>query len=139
MKVEYFHKQGLEVFLDKLKAQGWLELFANTQLGCSVLDLTEFYANCNVTNAVVTNEVNRKKLVLKFNAKNLDAILGVPYEGFNVYVREDKTVLGTARLLQLTQTLSQQTRWKALQSVKKEESGGAVSYTHLTLPTKRIV
>ena len=54
MKVEYFQKQGLEVFLDKLRAQGWLELFANTQLGCFVLDLAEFYANCNITNAVVT-------------------------------------------------------------------------------------
>ena len=122
VKVEYFQAQGLEVFLDKLRAQGWLELFANTQLGCSVPDLTEFYANCNVTNIVVTSEVNGKKL--KFNAKDLYAILGVPAKDFDVYVREDKTVLGTARLLQLTQTLSQQTRWKAPQSVKKEESGG---------------
>ena len=105
------------MFLDKLRAQGWLELFANTQLGCSVPDLAEFYANCNVTNAVVTSEVNGKKL--KFNAKDLGAILGVPAEGFDVYVREDKTVLGTARLLQLTQTLSQQTRLKAPPSVKK--------------------
>ena len=40
---------------------------------------------------------------MKFNAKDLDAILGVPAEGFDVYVREDKTMLGTARLLQLTQ------------------------------------
>ena len=44
---------------------------------------------------------------------------GVSAEGFDVYVREDKTVLGTARLLQLTQALSQQTRLKALQSVTK--------------------
>ena len=36
-----------------------------------------------------------------------------------MYVRADKTVLGTARLLQLTQTLSQQTRLKTPQSVKK--------------------
>ena len=44
----------------------------------------------------MTSEVNGKKL--KFNAKDLDAILGVPAAGFDVYVREDKTVLGTARL-----------------------------------------
>ena len=57
----YFQEQGLEVFLDKLRAQGGLELFAITQLGCSVPDLAEFYANCNITNAVVTSEVNEKK------------------------------------------------------------------------------
>jgi len=34
-KVGYFQEQGLEVFLNKLKAQGWFELFTNTQLGCS--------------------------------------------------------------------------------------------------------
>ena len=45
MKVEYFQEQGLEVFLDKLRAQGWLELFVNTQLGCSVPDFAQFYAN----------------------------------------------------------------------------------------------
>jgi len=97
VKVTYFQEQGLEVFLDKLRAQGWLELFANTQLGCSVPDLAEFYANCNITNAVVTSEaIGEKKM--KFNAKDLGVILGVPAEGFDVYIREDKTVLGTARL-----------------------------------------
>jgi len=60
---------------------------------------------------VVTSEVHGKKLT--FNAKDLGAILGVPAEGFDVYVREGETVLGTARLLQLTQTLSQQPRLKA--------------------------
>ena len=38
------------------------------------------------------------KKKLKLNAKDLDAILGVPAEDFDVYIREDKTVLGTARL-----------------------------------------
>ena len=52
---------------------------------------------------MVTSEVNGKKL--KFNAKDLRAILGVPAEGFDVYVREDKTMLGTAWLLQLTQNI----------------------------------
>jgi len=48
----------------------------------------------------------KMKKKLNFNAKDLSAVLGVPAEGFDVYVREDKTVLGTARLLQLPQTLS---------------------------------
>ena len=30
VRVSYFQEQGLEVFLDKLKAQGWFELFTNT-------------------------------------------------------------------------------------------------------------
>ena len=57
----YLQEQGLEVFLDKLRAQGWLELFVNTQLGCSVPDLAEFYANYNITKAVVTCELNERK------------------------------------------------------------------------------
>jgi len=35
VKVGYFREQGLEVFLDKLKALGWFELFTNTPMGCS--------------------------------------------------------------------------------------------------------
>jgi len=58
---------------------------------------------------------------LRFNAKELGEILGIPSEGFGVYVREDKTVLGTARLLQLTQRLSQRPSFKTPQSVKKGE------------------
>ena len=61
VNVTYFQEQGLVVFLDKLKAHEWLKLFAHTHLGCSVPDLAEFYANCNITNAVVTCEVNEKK------------------------------------------------------------------------------
>jgi len=30
VKIGYFREQGLGVFLEKLKAQGWLELFTNT-------------------------------------------------------------------------------------------------------------
>jgi len=45
VKVDYFKEQGLGLFLDKLQAQGWLELFTNTHKGCSVPDLVEFYAN----------------------------------------------------------------------------------------------
>jgi len=33
VKVGYFREQGLEVFLDKFRAQRWLELFTNTQWG----------------------------------------------------------------------------------------------------------
>jgi len=83
------------VFLEKLRAQGWLDLFTNTQLGHSVPDLADFYANYMVTNGVVTSEVNGKKL--RFDAKKLGEILGVPAMSFNVYVCEDKSVLGTAR------------------------------------------
>ena len=45
IKVDYFKEQGLRLFLDKLQAQGRLELFTNTHRGCSVLDLADFYAN----------------------------------------------------------------------------------------------
>jgi len=75
------------VFLDKLRAQGWLELFTNTQLGCSVSNLAEFYANCSVTQGVVTSEVNGKRM--RFDVKKLGEILGVPATGFDIYVRED--------------------------------------------------
>ena len=104
VKVAYFQERDLEVFLDKLRAQGWLALFTNIQLGCFVPNLAEFYANCVATQDVVTSEVNGKKL--HFDAKKLSEILGVSAVGFDVYVREDKSVLGTARLLELAQKLS---------------------------------
>jgi len=59
--------------------------------------LAEFYANCLVTKGVVTTVVNGKQL--RFNAKELGEILGVPAESFDVYVREDKSVLWAERLL----------------------------------------
>ena len=99
MKVGYFYEQGLAVFLDKLKAQGWLELFTNTKLGNSVSDLT-FYANCSITQGVVTSEVNGKRMC--FDAKKLGEILAVLATGFDIYIREDKSVLGNARLLELS-------------------------------------
>jgi len=103
------------VFLDKLKAQNWLDLFANTRRGSSVSDLAEFYANCEVTNGVVTSMVNRKRL--RFNAKELGDILGIASKGFGVHVQGDKTVLGSTQLLQL----SQQPGLKSPRSVKKRE------------------
>jgi len=68
---------------------------------------------------MVTSAVNGKRL--QFNAKELGEILGVPAVGFEVYVREDKTMLGAERLLQLTQRLSQQPGLKTPRSVKKGE------------------
>jgi len=81
--------------------------------------LAEFYANCDVTNGVVPSVVNGKPL--RFNTEELGEILGIPSEGFGVYVREDKTVLEAAQLLQLTQRLSQQLDLKAPRPVKKGE------------------
>ena len=84
---------------------GWFGLFTNTQLGCSVHELAEFYAKCTVTEGVVTSIVNRQQL--RFDAKILGEILGIPSTSFDIYVREDKTTLGTARLLELAQKFSQ--------------------------------
>ena len=39
-------------------------------------DLAEFYANCSVTQGMVTSEVNGKKMC--FDARKLGDILGVP-------------------------------------------------------------
>ena len=57
------------------------------------------------TKGFVTSIVNDHNL--KFDAKKLGELLGVSYEGFNVHVREDKSILGEERLLQLTQKLAQ--------------------------------
>jgi len=120
VKVQYFEEQGLGVFLEMLRTQGWLELFTNTQLGCSVAALAEFYANCSVTKGVVTSEVEGKKI--RFNVPKLGEILRVSATAFDVYVRKDKTVLGQARLLELSQNLSQQTGLQTPQSVKKGDT-----------------
>ena len=53
VRVSYFQEQGLEVFLEKLRAQGWLELFTNTQMGCSQPDVAEFYANVALSGDVL--------------------------------------------------------------------------------------
>jgi len=84
VKVDYFKEQGFGLFLDKLEAQGWLGLFTNTHIGCSVPDLADFYANCVVTKGGVTSTVNGHDL--RFNAKELGEILGVPVKGFDAYV-----------------------------------------------------
>jgi len=105
------------VFLAKLRAQGWLELFTNTPLGCSPPDLAEFYANVSVSEGLLTSTVNG--VLIGVDARALGVILGVPATGFDLYVREDKFLLGKAKLLELAQHLSQQPGLKHPQAVKK--------------------
>ena len=66
--------------------------------------MAEFYANCVVTSGLVISSVNGHELC--FDADNLRDWLGVPSKGFDVYVREDKCVVGDERLLELTQKLA---------------------------------
>ena len=96
VKVDYFEEQGLQVFL---QAQAWLDLFANNQMGCSVPDLAEFCANCEVTSSVVTGVVNGK--CIKLNATSFGEILRILTKGFSMHVWEDKTMLVAVRLLDL--------------------------------------
>ena len=117
MNIQFFEEHGLGVFLTKLRAQGWLELFANTQQGCSLLELAEFYANCSVANGVVTSAVNEWHF--SFDAATLGEILGIPSRGFDAYVREDKTILETARLLEISKRVSQKQDLRTPSSVKK--------------------
>ena len=74
-------------------------------MGCSVPELAKFYANCMVTNGVVTSEVSGKKI--HFDAKELGNILGIPATRFYLFVREDKSMLGEARLLELAYKIGQ--------------------------------
>ena len=78
-----------------------MELFTDPKRGCSVLDLAEFYANYVVTNGAVTSIVNGHEV--RFDAKKLGELLEVSSEGFDVYLREDKSILGEERLLALIQ------------------------------------
>ena len=100
VKVSYFQEPGLGVFVETLEAQGWLELFTDPKRGCSIPDLAEFYANSVVTNGVVPSIVKGHKV--RFDPKKLGELLGVSFEGFNVYVRQDKSILGEEQLLALT-------------------------------------
>ena len=72
------------MFLDKLKAQGWFELFTNTQLGCSQPDVVEFYANVSLSEGVLSSTVNG--VLIEVDARALGVILGVPASGFDLYV-----------------------------------------------------
>jgi len=61
------------VLLEKLKAQRWLDLFSKTQRGCSTPELAKFYANCVVTNGVVTITVGKHRI--RFDAADLGEML----------------------------------------------------------------
>jgi len=73
--------------LDKLRAQGWLELFTNTQLGCSQSDPAEVYANVIVTKGRMTSIVNG--VLIEVDTRALGEILSVRAKGFDLYIRED--------------------------------------------------
>jgi len=105
------------VSLEKLKDQGWLDLFTDTKKGCLVPDLAKFYVNCVITNGVVTSTVNG--LEVRFDARELGELLGVSSEGFDVYVPEDKSVLGDERLMSLTQRIARKPHLTVFWSVRK--------------------
>ena len=92
-------------------------MFTNTQMGCSQPNLAKFYAKVSVTEGIVTSEVNGVQI--EFDASTLGEILRVLAAGFDLYVQEDKSLLGKAKLLDLAQRLSQQPGLKHPQSVKK--------------------
>ena len=54
---------------------------------------------------MVTSTINGHQV--RFDARELGELLGVSSEDFDVYVREDKSVLSDERLLELTQRLAQ--------------------------------
>ena len=87
------------MFLDKLKAQGWFELFTNIHMGCSQPDVAEFYANVSLSRGVLSSIVNG--VLIEVDARALGVILGVLATGFDLYVWEDKSLLGRDRLLEL--------------------------------------
>jgi len=74
-------------------------------MGCSQPDVAEFYVNVAFSRDVLTSTVNG--VLVEVNAQDLRVILGVPAIGFDLYVREDKSLLSKARLLELAQQLSQ--------------------------------
>jgi len=79
--------------------------------------VAEFCANVTVSDALITSTVNG--VLIKVDARALGVILGVPATGFDLYVREDKSLLSKAKLLELAQHLSQQPRLKQPHAVKK--------------------
>ena len=58
-------------------------------------------------------------MLIEVNAQALGVILGVPATDFDLYVREDKSLVSKARLLELAQHLSQQPRLRSPLAVKK--------------------
>ena len=117
VRVKFFKDQGLELFVDKIKAQGWYDLFTNTKMVCSPPDIAEFYANVSLHGDVITSTVNG--VLIEVNAQALGVILGVPSTGFDLYIKEDKSLLSRERLVELSRHLSQQPGLSNPQSVKK--------------------
>jgi len=77
------------VFLFKLKAQRWFELFTNTQLRCSQPNVTKFYANVSLSKGVLSSTVNG--VLIEVDARALRVILGTPATGLDLYGQEDKS------------------------------------------------
>ena len=100
VKIGYFKEQGLEVFLKKLRRRVAGD-FTNTQLRCSQPNVAEFYANVSLSEGVLSSTVNG--VLIEVDAQALGVILGVPTTGIDLYVREDKSLLGKAKLLELAQ------------------------------------
>ena len=67
----------------------------------------------------MTSSVHVRELC--FDADNLGDWLGLPSKGFDVYVKEDKTILSNDQLLDLTRKLAQQPDLSAPRSVRKGE------------------
>ena len=60
-------------------------------------------------------------VLIEVDARALGEILGVSAKDFDIYVREEKSLLGKAKLLELAQRLSQQPGLKHPQAVKKDD------------------
>jgi len=73
-------------------------------MGCSQPDVAEFYANVSLSGDVLCSTVNG--VLIQVDAQALGVILGVPSIGFDLYVRENKSLLGKDRLLELAPHLS---------------------------------
>ena len=65
---------------------------------------------------MLTSTINGREL--RFDAMELGELL-VSSDGFDVYVREDKSILGDERLLELTQRLAQKPHLSLSWSVRK--------------------
>ena len=79
--------------------------------------MAEFYANVSLSGGVLSSRVNG--VLIEVDAQALGAFLGVPATGFDLYIREDKSLLGRDRLLELAQHLSQQPGLRSPKSVKR--------------------
>ena len=79
--------------------------------------MAEYYPNVSISEGLLTSTMNG--VLIEVDAKALGVILGVPAMGFDLYIQEDKSLLGKAKLLELARRLSQQPGLKHSQAVKK--------------------